>query len=60
MKLFGYKRYFIGANILSFNWYEFIEYNKNSFFKNSQISVIKVALEYFSSELIVVKVFVII
>ena len=37
----------------------FIEYITNSFFKSSQISVIKVALENFRSKLIIVKVFVI-
>ena len=42
-----------------FNWCILIEYIKNSFFKSSQISVIRVALEYFRPELIVVKVFVI-
>ena len=42
-----------------FNWCIFIEYIKNSSFKSSQISVIKVASEYFRSKLIVVKDFVI-
>ena len=41
------------------NWCIFIEYSKNTFFKSSQISLIKVALQYFRSKLIVVKVFVI-
>ena len=59
VKLFGHKRRFTGANILSFNCCVVIEYIKNSLFKSSQISVIKVALEYFRSELNVVKVFVI-
>ena len=59
MKLFGHKRCFIGAKILFFNWCIFIEYIKNSFFKSSQINVIKVAFECLRSELIVVKAFVI-